>query len=152
MKATFDSGWNEVLYVKIDDRVQEYGCRYIFWAQCGNVVSRPQTPNWHNFLRFQNFIESNFWFWIKQGLMCKNWCYGSRVYGLIHLLGLSGPNIVYRAQNPKSRNFLRNHGFSGFILRFWKKWGPVRENWSYGSGLTAWYVFCQRIWAQIALN
>ena len=70
---------------------------------------------------------------------------GFRSYGLIRLLGPCGPNVVSRPQTPKSRIFLKNHGFSGFVLWFWKKWGPVCENWSYGSGLTAWYMFWQRL-------
>ena len=70
---------------------------------------------------------------------------GFRSYGLIHLLDPSGPKVVSRLQTPKSKNFLRHYNFNGFILWFWKKWGLVCENWSYGSGLTAWYVFWQRL-------
>ena len=73
---------------------------------------------------------------------------GFRSYGLIRLLGPSGSNVVSSPQTPKSRNFLRwfnDHGFNGFIFWFCKKWAPVCENWSYGSGLTTWSIYCQRL-------
>ena len=37
---------------------------------------------------------------------------------------------VSRPQTPRLRNFVRFHGFVGFISWFWRKWGPVCENWS----------------------
>ena len=40
---------------------------------------------------------------------------GFRSYGLIRLLGLSGPNVVSRTQTLKSRNFLRYQGLSGRV-------------------------------------
>ena len=39
-------------------------------------------------------------------------------YGLIHLLGTSGPNIVSRSQTPRAKFFLRFTDFIGFILWF----------------------------------
>ena len=40
---------------------------------------------------------------------------GFRSYGLIRLLGLSGPNVVYRTQTLKARNFLRYQSLSGRV-------------------------------------
>ena len=48
-------------------------------------------------------------------------------------LGLSGQKLVFSLQTQRSRNFLRFHNFIGFILWFFKKWGPVCKKWSYGS-------------------
>ena len=67
-------------------------------------------------------------------------------YGLIRLLDPGGPNAVSGSQTPRSRNFLRFHDFIGFISWFLRKWWPVCENCSYGSGHMAWYVF----WTQVA--
>ena len=71
---------------------------------------------------------------------------GFWTYGWICLLGPSGPNLVSRPQAPRSRHFLRFYNFIGFISSFLKKWGPICEYWSQGSGLMAEYVF----WAQVA--
>ena len=49
------------------------------------------------------------------------------------VLGLSGQKLVFSLQTQRSRNFLRFHNFIGFILWFFKKWGPVCKKWSYGS-------------------
>ena len=67
-------------------------------------------------------------------------------YGWIRLLGPSGPSVVFRPKTPRSGYFLRFHHFIAFFSWFWKKWGPVCENWNYGSGLMAGHVF----WAQVA--
>ena len=40
---------------------------------------------------------------------------GFRSYGLIRLLGPSGPNVVSRPQTPKPKDFSRHHDFNGFI-------------------------------------
>ena len=66
---------------------------------------------------------------------------GFWTYGLIRLLGPSGPNIVSRPQTPKPSNFLRFNNSIGFILWFWKIWSPLCEHWSEGSGLMTRYVF-----------
>ena len=132
---------------------RSYGLIHLLGPSAPNIVSRPQTPKGQDFLRFHDFIESKLWFWIKWGPVCEKLMVGFWSYGLICLLGPSGPNVVSRPQTPKSKYFLRHYDFNGFILWFWKKWGPVYENWSYGSELiTAWYVFWQRLLAQIALN
>ena len=66
-------------------------------------------------------------------------------YGWIHLIDPSAPNIVSRPQTPWSRIFLRFHNCIGFISWFLRKWGPVCEKWSYGSGLMAGYVFLAQV-------
>ena len=139
--------------MKIGARVYELWLNMSFLGPSGqDKVSRPQTL-WQNFWRFHDFIESNLWFWIKMRSCMWKLMVGFWSYGLICLLGPSGPNVVSRPQTPKSNFFLRHYDFNGFILWFWKKWGPVHENWSYGSEfITAWYVFWQRLLAQIALN
>ena len=75
--------------------------------------------SWKNEVPFAN-IEPGFW-----------------TYDWICLLGQSGPNLVSRPQAPRSRHFLRFYDFIGFISSFLKKWGPVCEYWSEGSGLMA---------------
>ena len=45
-------------------------------------------------------------------------------------LGPSDPNVVFRLHTPNLSNFLRYHDFIEFTLWFWRKWGPVCENWS----------------------
>ena len=67
-------------------------------------------------------------------------------YGLIHLLGPSGPNAVFKPQTPRSTNFLKFHNFIGFISQFLKKGSPVCENWSLCSELIIWFIF----WTQVA--
>ena len=66
--------------------------------------------------------------------------------GLIRLLDSGGPNAVSGSYTPRSRNFLRFHHFIGFLSRFLRKWWPVSENCSYGSGHMAWYLF----WTKVA--
>ena len=71
---------------------------------------------------------------------------GFWTYGWIRLLGPSDPTIILRPQTTRSRHFLRFHDFIGFISWFLRKWRPVCENRSQGSGLMTGYVF----WAQAA--
>ena len=59
MKATYDSGKNEVLYVKIGGRLQELSLDTPFGPSGPNVVSMPQIPKKLYILRFHIFIESN---------------------------------------------------------------------------------------------
>ena len=66
-------------------------------------------------------------------------------YDWIRLIDPSAPNIVSRPQTPWSKIFLRFHNCIGFISWFFRKWRPVCEKWSYGSGLMAWYVFLAQV-------
>ena len=47
-----------------------------------------------------SFLKFQLWFW---------------TYGLIRLLGASGPDVVSGSQTPSSKFFLRFHDFIGFI-------------------------------------
>ena len=75
---------------------------------------------------------------------------GFWTYGLMRLLDPHDPNVVSRRQIPKSRHFLRFLNFFGINLWFWRKWGTICENWSWGSRLMAWYVVRTQV-AQIYL-
>ena len=46
---------------------------------------------------------------------------GFRSYGLIRLLGPSGPNVVSRAQNPELQNFGTFHDFIESNIGVWTK-------------------------------
>ena len=46
---------------------------------------------------------------------------GFRTYGLINLLGPSGPNAISSPQTPRSQFFFRFHNFVRFILLLWRK-------------------------------
>ena len=59
---------------------------------------------------------------------------------VLQLLIPIGTNVVSRPQVSRSGHFLRFYDFIGFISWFLKKWRPVHENWSQGSGLTTGYV------------
>ena len=153
-------------------KLGKYQTRYFmktFSSSSPNVVSRPQVQGQGFFCDFIILLDSSHDSWENEVLFVNIWVrvldlwldnsfakgFGCRVvglvvgfwsYDLIHLLEPSGPNVVSRPQTPKLSNFLRYHDFSGFILWLWKKWGPVCENWSYGSWLKAWCIFCQRLW------
>ena len=71
---------------------------------------------------------------------------GFSSHGLIRLLGPSDPNVASRSQAPRSRHFSKFPDFIRFISWFLRKWGPVCENWSQGSGFMTGYVF----WTQVA--
>ena len=71
---------------------------------------------------------------------------GFWTYGWIRLLGPSDPTIMLRPQTTRSRYILKFHDFIGFISSFLRKWHPVCENRSQGSGFMAGYVF----WVQAA--
>ena len=96
-----------------------------------NLVFRYQTPSSKYFLKFENFIGFNLWFWIKWGLVCENWRQGPGLTTwYISIFGPSGPKLVLRSKTPRSRYFLRFGNFIRFNLWLWIKWGPC-ENWSY---------------------
>ena len=46
---------------------------------------------------------------------------GLSSYGLIHLLGRSGPNVVSRPQTPELQNFGKFHDFIESNIGFWTK-------------------------------
>ena len=46
------------------------------------------------------FVKMKLWFW---------------TYGLIRLLGPSGPDVISGSQTPRSKIFLRFHELIGFI-------------------------------------
>ena len=54
--STYDSGENEVLFMKIGTRVLDLWLDISSGPRCLNAVSRPQTLRSWNFLRFHNII------------------------------------------------------------------------------------------------
>ena len=70
----------------------------------------------------------------------STWCVYHAIHYVLQLLIPIGTNIVSWPQVSRSGHFLRFYDFIGFISWFLKKWRPVRENWSQGSGLMTGYV------------
>ena len=99
MDSSYDSGENEVLFVKIGVRVQDLwlDLMRLLGPSGPNVVSRHQTPRSRIFLRFHNFIGFIFWCSRKWGLGCENMSWGS---GLISPLGPNCSKLFLRHQTP----------------------------------------------------
>ena len=141
-----DSWENEVMFVKIAARVLD------LWLDTFSGPKWPKCSFWVLNPKVKKFFEISWFYWIHLMILEKMrpclWKLqlGFWTYGLIRLLGPSGPNVVSGSQTPRLRNFLRFHDFIGFISWFLRKWWPVCENCSYGSGHMAWYVF----WTQVA--
>ena len=93
-----------------------------------NYVLMPKTPrprwDFMILMNFHHMILEKMRSWLRK-LKLGFWN-----YGLICLLGRSGPTVVSRPQTPRSRNFLIFHDFFGFILWLLGKWGPVCTNWT----------------------
>ena len=144
--SSHDSWENDGLFVKIAAMVLDIWLDTSFgpkWPRCSFWVPDPKVIT---------FFEISWFYWIYlmilEKMMACLWKLQLRfwTYGFIRLLGTSGPNVVSRCQTPRSKKYLRFHNFIGFISWFLRKWWPVCENWSYGSGYMPWYVF----WAQVA--
>ena len=106
------------------------------WPKCSFQVPDTNVKiyfdiSWFYWIQLMIFVKMKLWFW---------------TYGLIRLLGPSGPDVISGSQTPRSKFFLRFHELIGFISWFLSKWWPICENCSYGSGHMPWYVF----WAQVA--
>ena len=105
-----------------------YGLICLLGPNGPDVVSGPQTP------RSRNFFEISWVYWIhvitSEKMRSCLWKLqlGFWIYGLIRLMGPSGPNVVSRPQTLRSRNFLRFHNSIGLISWFFRKWCPVCEN------------------------
>ena len=90
--------------------------------------------------KVKKFFEISSFYWIPLKILEKMMtCFWKLqlwfwTYGLIPLLDQGGSNAVSGFQTPTSKNILIFHDFIGFILWFWRKWCPVCENCSYGSG------------------
>ena len=141
-----DSWENEVMFVKIAARVLD------LWLDTFSGPKWPKFSFWvlnsdvkNFFWDFMILLDSSRDSWENEVLFVKTVVF-FWTYGLIHLLGPSGPNVVSMPQTLRSRNFLRFYDFIGFISWFLRKWGYVCENCSYGFGLMTWYLF----WAQVA--
>ena len=112
------------------------------WDMLKSLDQRRNTKFlWSNYLNWIHFL-------ILEKMRSCLWKLrlGFWSHSLVCLLVPIAPNVVSRPQAPRSISFLRFHNFIGLISWFWRKWGPVCENWSYSSGLMAGYVF----WAQVA--
>ena len=131
---SYDSGVNEVLFVKIGAWVLDLWLDTFSgpkWPKCSLLT---QIPKPRPFLRYHNFAGFIFWFQKKWGPVCENWSQGSGLMiGYIFWAQMT-QNGDSRPQIPKSKTFLRYHNFVGFIFWFWKKWVPVCENWGQGQG------------------
>ena len=79
MDLSSNSRKNEVLPVKIEARVLELWLDMSSSLNCPNVVSKPQAPMSIGFWRLHNFIGLISWFWKKEGSICENWSYVSRL-------------------------------------------------------------------------
>ena len=143
--STNDYGKNEGLFVKIAASVLDIWLDTPFgpkWPKCSFWVPDPKD---------KKFFEISWFYWIHLMILEKMmaclwklqlWLW---TYGLIRLFDPSGPNVVSGSQTPRTRNFLRFHDFIEFISWFLRKWWPVCENCSYGSGHMAWYVFLTQV-------
>ena len=141
LDLSHDSWENEVMFVKIAARVLD------LWFDMFSGPKWPKCSFWVLNPKVKKFFEISSLYWIHLMTLEKMrpclwklyllfW-----TYGLIRLLGPSGPNVVSRLQTLRSRYFLRFHNFIGFISWFLRKWWPVCENCSYSSGRMASYVF-----------
>ena len=147
LDSSCDSWEDQALFVKIGDRVLDLMFDTFSGISGPNLVSRPQTQSSRDFLRFHDFIGYCIYFMILEKMRPCLWKLelGFWTYGLTRLLGPSSPIVVSMPQTPKSINILRFNDFIGFILWFFKKWGPASENLSQVSRLRARYAF----WGQV---
>ena len=144
LDSSHDSWGNDGLFVKIAAIVLDVWLHTSSGSRprCSFCIPEPKVKN--VFWDFMILVDSSHDFWENDTLFEKIalWFW---TYGLIRLLGTSGPDVVSGSQTPSSRNFLRFHDFIGFISWFLRKWWPVCENCSYGSEHMAWYVFCAQV-------
>ena len=118
---------------------------YLFWTKVAQMQFPGPRPKgqeifWDSMILLDLSHDSS----ENDGLFVKIEAMVLDIYGLIPLLGPSGPDVVSGSQTPRSKNILRFHNLIGFISWFLRKWWPVCENWSYDSGHMAWYVFWAR--------
>ena len=121
----------------LDPGFWTYGWVHLVGPTGPNVVFRPQAQRSRNF--FRDFMGLLVCCMILEKIRSCLWIMKPEfwAYGWVCLVGPNGPNVVSRSQAPRSRNFLRFHNFIGFASWFLRKWDPVWENWSQGSGLIA---------------
>ena len=125
MQSSYDSGVNEVLFVKIGARVLDLWLDTFpgpKWPKCSLLT---QIPKPRPSLRYHNFAGFIFRFQKKWGPVCENWSQSSGLMTGYIFWAQMTQNGDSRPQIPKSKTFLRYHNFVGFIFWFWKKWGPV---------------------------
>ena len=132
--STNDHGKNEGLFVKIAATVLDKGLDTSPGLRRPKCSFRVLDP------KVKKFFEISSFYWIPLKILEKMMiCFWKLqlwfwTYDLIPVLDQGGSNAVSGSQTQRSRNFLRFHDFIGFISWFFRKWWPVCENWSYGSG------------------
>ena len=143
--SSHDFWENDTLFEKIAAMVLD------IWLDTSSGHKWPRCSFWVPDPKLKKFFEISWFYWIylmilEKMMVClwklQLWFW---TYGLIRLLCPSGPDVVAGSQTSRSRNILRFPKFIGFISWFLRKWWPVWENCSYGSGHMAWYVF----WAKV---
>ena len=90
-----------------------------------NVVSRPHIRRWSYFWDFITLLDWSHGFGHESWPCLSKLELGFWNYGLVRLLGPSGPSVASRPQTSRSWSFLRFHNFVSFMLWFWWKRGPA---------------------------
>ena len=119
LDSYYDSGENEVLFMKIGVRVPDLRLDILLGPSCPKLVFRPQTPNF-TALEFKNFLTSiSIKVCMKQTLVFKFWVIFDKVMSVYsHKI----------AKNPSKIFFFLPFQISKFSLSLVKKNPPFLEH------------------------
>ena len=73
LESSYDSGENELLFMKTGAKVQDLWLDMFSGCKWPNVISRCQTLKSRTYLRYHNFVGLILWFWREWGPVCENW-------------------------------------------------------------------------------